>query len=274
MVRFFRACRHLGTLFALFLFCGVAFAQRGANYTAETTPDSLPGQGFPGMFDSRMADAGKFSLDIPSLAADYGVNERLTIGTNGWAVGALAFGFPVLYGKIRYRFLSTESVSSVHTVYLGAATNRLSKNNAKSDGYFFGLSNNTSFLLGDRGELTATFFYVQLSQKQQESDTKMYSNAAVSTLLAGLTYQHWVTNWFGPSAMVLLAPYVGVDADSSGAAISARVSGGQVLILRAYAEFAAGQSWLLSPGFYQISSLSEGAAESIPFPVFSAAVKW
>jgi hypothetical protein len=261
-------------LFFLLLFSfSQAVAQRGAEFSETTPPQSLPGAGFPGLFDSRLAEAGKFSLDIPSLSADYGVNDRLTIGTNGWTLAALALGAPVVYAKMRYRFYSNSSVSSVHTVYFGGTSNALSKASTKASGVLFGLSNNTSFLVGDSGEITSTLFYSQINYSQEDKETLVYSKFSASFLLAGATYQNWLTDWFGPSLMMLVTPYISVDADSSGGAVSAQVAGNQFLMARASAEFMAGKSWLLSPGIYSFVSFS-GSSSPIAFPVFSAAVKW
>ena len=53
-----------------------ALAQRGADYTLDGTAPTTPSSGFPGMFDSNVADKGSFVADLPSLSADYGLTEK------------------------------------------------------------------------------------------------------------------------------------------------------------------------------------------------------
>jgi hypothetical protein len=274
MVPLLWSLRLICFVFGAASFVQIALGQRGADFGTSAGAQQSPGHGFPGLFDARMADAGKFSLEIPTLATDYGVNDQLSVGTNIWALTPLTVGLPVLYAKVRYRFFSTRSINSVNTVYLGGYSNAFSKPKLKSSGVLFGFSNNTSFAVGENGEITSTLLYFQFSSNSQDTETQVYNKISVGGLVAGATYQYWATGWFGPSLMALATPYFSFDSDSSSGAVSAQVTGNNFVILRGSAEFLAGNSWLLSPGIYYVKALSDSSTPAIAFPIFSASVKW
>lgn len=273
-------------------FASRAFAQRGGAYTLDGTPPTTPASGFPGMFDSNVADKGSFVLDIPTLSADYGLTENVTIGTNGLFLGLLVAGLPSVYLKTRYRFLTTESLASSFTVYGGYSTNRVGSAAGKTtfDGYLTGASNNTTYYFSERSYLNAFFYYLKLGLNARAEENLEYQNTSITTLLAGASYQYWVTKWFGPQALVALSAYNSIVLDSSTISASASLGRGVGVsgfaFIRVLGEFRLGR-WLLSPGLISFlgmggqsssgedgSDSEDGGSGSSLSPWMSATVKW
>jgi hypothetical protein len=262
-----------------------AHAQRGAAYTLDGNPPETPSSGFPGMFDANVAAKGSFVLDLPSLSADYGLTENVTIGTNGFFLGALALGVPAVYVKARYRFLSSEKLASAFTTYTGYLTNRVGSGagDAIFDGYLLAASNNTTWYFSDRHTLNGFFYAIKLGQNARASDGLEYQNFSLATVLVGASYQYWVTRWFGPQALLAVSAYNNIGIDSSTLAANATLGAGGVggvgagfTFLRALAEFRLGR-WLLSPGliyFVGLGSDENGDAQGATLPWMSGTVKW
>lgn len=268
-----------------------AYAQRGGGFTLSENPPTTRSSGFPGMFDANVADKGSFVLDLPSLSADYGLTENVTIGTNGLFLGLLAFGLPSVYFKTRYRFLSSSSFASSFTLYGGYSTNRVGSaaGGTQFDVYLVGASSNTTYYFSDRSYLNAFFYYLKVGLNATAEDDLEYQNTSVTTLLAGASYQYWFTKWFGPQALVALSAYNSIVLDSSTLSASASLGNGVGVsgfaFLRVLAEFRVG-NWLLSPGLISFlgmggGSRSEGDEESSGesgsgalSPWMSATVKW
>ena len=260
-------------------------AQRGAYFDSNDRVPETPSSGFPGVFDTNTVRAGNFVLDLPTLAVDYGVSERFTLGTSGWIGGALLLGVPAIYAKARYRFLSAGPVVSAHTAYAGYLTSRFAKNaNSQqiSDTYFFAFSNNTRFALSDTANfnLTSSFIYFVNSAKQKSS--LEYSKLSLSTVHLGLSYQNWWNNLAGPSILFLANVYQNTTVDTS--TLSASASSGDVGIaggfsmLRGMWELKLGR-WLLSPSLIYLFELGQNSADNSEstatvLPWFSAAVEW
>lgn len=109
-----------------------AHAQRGISYPFQPQPDS-PSSGIAGFFDTNTSHPGTIVFDFPTMGLDYGLSEKITIGTN--ALGLLATSALVLSnknldsytasGKIRFRVFSVDNWSSVLTGYILGIKTRL-----------------------------------------------------------------------------------------------------------------------------------------------------
>jgi|GEM_PF-4119260 len=268
-----------------------AYAQRGGTYTLDGEPPTTRASGFPGLFDSNVAERGSFVLDIPSLAVDYGLTDNMTIGTSGVMALALALGSPALYVKARYRFLTSPTIASAFTAYSGYLTNRVGSRDTTLDAYLVGVSNNTTYYFSERSYLNAFFFYLKVGANQNKEDDGEYANASFSTLLFGASYQHWLNGVLGPQATLGLSVYQNLSIDSSTVAVSENIGGvgglaSGMLFLRLTPELRLGR-WLLSPsliGYVDLgkASSSKGSSDSEKddsggagvLPWINATVKW
>jgi hypothetical protein len=267
---FFAAALCLGC-FALVL-SSRAEAQRGADYEMQETPPTTPGSGFPGLFDSHLAEQGRFVLEIPTLTADYGVTDRLTIGTSALPLLFMQLGAPPsLYLKTRYRLFSSEKIVSAATLYGGYATNRFGTGKSNDDAFLFGMTSTSSWYVTERKLATLFLGYFKFASRSVEKDGIEYMQSSVSTLLLGGSYQIWLNKWFGLTGTALASVQSKIEVDSSTLSVSARIGNGDVTsgdgLLRVLAEFRLG-SWILSPGFVYLPNVLDTFV-----PVMTAGVK-
>jgi hypothetical protein len=263
----------------------LSFAQRGEKYAQNidsTTPPKSPSNGFPGMFDSNVAEKNSFVLDIPLLAADYGVTENVTIGTNGYLVAAAALSAPVVYLKVRHRFVANSNWVSSNTGYLGYFTNRAGAPTEIIDSYFASASNNTTYYFKPNSYFNLTTLYMHFSLDQRRRNSMEFSSISMTSLILGPSYQHWFNDWFGLQGLVALSGYQSLEVDSSTLSASLNFgNGGRASgfsMARMLSEFRAGD-WLISAGLVslftiQASSGSSANSSPVTFPWISAAVKW
>lgn len=275
--------KHSGLIALSFAFVSLfvipaAFAQRGFGYSHQDAPFIAPLTGYPGFFDANVADKNSFVFDLPTFAADYGVTENLTLGTNALLAVPLLAGVPLVYGKARYRFFSEKNMASALTVYSGflTGTAKSSKGHTARSTYTVAMiSDNTTFYLSERTTLTAFLFAALFYAQVGTPGDLEYTKANFNFSFAGVNFQHWVTDWFGPQIVALSTLHYNADIDSTGASLSANngvlSASKNFVLVRGLLEFRAG-NWLLSPGMGLL--LSPGTGNQSTFPFLSGTVKW
>lgn len=279
-VSLFTAVAGAGSVFSLLVSILApleARAQRGQGEATQTPPPKTPLTGFPGAFDTNLADPGSLVLDIPSLSVDYGLTENLTVGTNGWFALPVLVGSPAIFVKARYRFFSDDSFASAITGYGGFLHSSGEGEDGdveSSNGSLVMLSSTNTFYLSPETTLTAFLWFLQLGFAQGERGDVDYASAKISSTFFGLNLQHWFNDRVGPALLAFVGAQSSTEIDSAG--LSVRASSGLSFLsqgayfVRGLVEFRAGR-WLFSPGLF-----TSGAPEEEPAtgPFFSATVKF
>jgi hypothetical protein len=98
----------------------IAFAQRGGDFVGSEVPDETPRKGFPGLFNTHMAEKDGVVVSAPLPQVDYGLSEHLTVGFNVHPSLSVGEGYPPgAIGRLRYRLHSAGKVASVATLMVG-----------------------------------------------------------------------------------------------------------------------------------------------------------
>lgn len=108
------------------IFSMTALAQRGEKTLTTQILPNKPSTGVPGFFDTNLAQKGALSFEFPTFALDYGITDRLTIGTNGIplintlisASSSTTLSSGGFYLKARYQLFAVHDWSSTLTGYL------------------------------------------------------------------------------------------------------------------------------------------------------------
>jgi hypothetical protein len=174
---------------ALVVSAGPALAQRGEDFapTEELAVSPNPNQGFPGLFDTEVAQKGAFVANLPATSLYYGVTPRLTIGTISAAFASVLYGPPGASVHARYLvggatwFRSTaDALLLASAVSLGGAYTTLRL------GIF---SSNTELLINPSNRFTAHAWLVHVGAELGEL------SATGNVFLVGGTYSVALASW-------------------------------------------------------------------------------
>lgn len=247
-----------------------AFAQRGGRYATFSPSPPQHTSGFPGFFDTEMAPTGGFAFDIPSFAADYGLNDRMTLGVNGLSLLGNALGLVGGVVKARYLLFGQSSNTLALTTYGG--------------GYLAGESQyvylgaftlNATFGLGPNQSAGGSLLAIRLGARAGKVGEVEYSHlSGTSVLLAG-RYRIVFGRILSLEGLLGSFLVTSLDIDTSGAALSAQALGtasATSILGRVSLDLRFGQKVLLSP---QIYLLGTGSNELpvLPVPMINVAFK-
>ena len=233
-----------------------ANAQRGAMRPGSPSSFTNPAQGYPGFFDTNLADHGSLVVEwppiilpiipVPSIAVDYGVSDTLTVGTN-----ALISTLPWLFGakgislKARTLVYGTDSAQSVATVYGGY----IAGPEFSSSWELF--TSNTAYKLAPRHVVSGQLMFLNLGVELGKESEINYTNIRFSTAAVGGGYQFLLTDRIAISSYLLAALANSVESDTVAANLSAdlNVTSGDALwgVARVSADIKNGD-WLYSLG--------------------------
>lgn len=258
------------------LFCAfyqmTAYAQRGSQNPLPNTdvPPSTANDGFPGFFDTNMANPGSAVFDFPTFNFDYGLNEKLTIGANSLGALFLVSTFtPVISAKARYRLLSTEKMRDTLTVY---GTYAKLKETEKTPSTLFEailMTNNFVYYFNEHSQIYVSTVVGRLQLTESVLSEINYQKISLSPVIVSVGYQHFFTDRIGVSPLLIYNFLSNVQLDSAQAAVSSSNStaiGSSNLMLRVTLDVKLGNSFLLSA--YQLSTITDEGLSSLPWVSF------
>lgn len=197
----------------------IASAQRGASYEGNSHAWNAPSRGFPGYFDTNVADKGSMVLELPPLiyglipmpstAFDYGVTESLTVGTN-----ALLTTLPWLFGaqgaaiKARSLLIGTAEHQSAATVYAGFLS---AQGTTPVNAVYENATWNHSWRPASAHTITGHLNYLRLDGNIGKKNDLKYMSLSVTTFLVGVGYGYEISPIMGVRGMVTSTAYSSID---------------------------------------------------------------
>lgn len=252
-----------------------AFAHRGEGHFRQDPPPRTFLSEFPGYFDTHLASPGKTVLEVPTGSLDYGLNENLTIGTSVLPVAVMAFSrdaYLFLF-KARYRFYSSERLSSVLTGYLLPFYVASGVLGSTTYGSLAIVTSNTSLYLGSSSSLTfhltamrySSTLLAELDLSGSDETVDIEGSADLSLIAPGIGFQHAFGDWFGISLQLLVPATSSMSVNDPGTETNTDLlqRSGIPLISRGLIELATGQRSVLSGGFLGVST-GKRAFRAIP----------
>lgn len=240
-------------IFVLCLSSGASgLAQRGGRYATFSPSAPQHTSGFPGFFDTEMVPAGGFTFDIPSFAADYGLNDRLTLGVNGLSLLGNTFGLTGGVLKARYLLFGKNSSVLALTTYGGGYIA-----GASQYVYLGAFTLNATFGLGSNQSVGGSLLALRLGARAGTVGQVDYTHlSGTSVLLAGryrIVFGHTL------SIEGLLGSFLvtSLDIDTSGASLSAQALGSASsanILGRVSFDLRFGQRFMLSPQIYLLGT--------------------
>lgn len=264
--------RHISlfSLVAVFHSARICYAfdstsQRGLPFP-QSAPPATPTDGFPGFFDSNMADKGTIVADLPTFQVDYGINEKWTVGVNGLALAVgVASSAPSVVVKARYRLFSNESFRNALTTYLGYIDLPSKEDNNKLRMSTVLFSNNTTFYLTPSFHLNSFVIVGFTDLTQGKESTVNYAKASVTPVVVGAGANYFLGRVIGFSALGLYNVYTTIEIDTSEMAIdfsTSPLAHSSTYAIKLASDIRLGD-FLLSP--YAFFYFSAGTASTIPF---------
>jgi hypothetical protein len=246
-----------------------ALAQRGGRYATYAQSPPQHTTGFPGFFDTEVAPAGGFSFDVPSMAVDYGLSERLTIGVNAWSLVALQTGFLGAIFKARYLLFGSESTTFALTTYGGGFLT-----GGDQYSYLGAFSLNVTTILGERQSLGASLFLTRLGVRAGTFGEVDYAHLSLTNAFIAGRYRYDFGQMFSLEGLIGSSVVSALDIDSAGVALQAQVFGSSspLLLGRVSFDLRLGQLFLLSPQLY-LFGIDSDATPVLPIPMINLAFK-
>lgn len=255
------------------VFCqSPAYAQRGSQMPLPNSdvPPATANDGFPGFFDTNMANTNSFVFDVPTFNFDYGVNEKLTIGANGIGALFLVTTFtPILSAKLRYRLFSTENMRDTLTVYGTYAKLRKTPKNPSTMFEAVVMTNNFTYYFNERSQIYASTLVGRLQYTESVSSEIDYQKLSLTPVIVSVGYQHFFTERLGLSPLLIYNFLSKVQLDSAQAAVStsnSAAASSSNLMIRVNLDVKLGDSFLLSA--YQLSTFTDEGLSSLPWVSF------
>lgn len=246
----------------LWCFIGTSpsFAQRGYEYDSDASPWEEPASGFPGYFDTQVANKNSVVVEFPPMiygliptpfmAVDYGLTDTLTIGTNAiFTTAPWLFGARGVSLKIRSLIYGDEDQQSAWTYYAGylSATGRVSLT-----ANYHTFTWNHAWALAPRHSVTAHLNYHRMSLEVGTMSSLDHASIFLSTLVIGGGYDFMLTRKWSFRADTLVSVYQNIEADTASASIdlSSNLSKakGSTAELVAQVQFRPVDKWLFGLG--------------------------
>jgi hypothetical protein len=220
-----------------------ALAQRGEAYVVQQPAPTTPLTGIPGLFDTNTVPRHGVAVSFPSTSLDYGLTDRLSVGTYLAATVPAFWRAPGLALKARYRMHSDGRLTSVVDVVGGAAFWR---GDEPGHAFLAMIGVNTSYQLSPRQSLTLSLLGGRFSDTIDDVASDL-SGAAV-----GLGYQASLTRFLAFQLAALNVPIFAADGESDDSVVSVRLhddlrSLADRTFVRGVLSFRLG-GWLLEPG--------------------------
>ena len=231
---------------------GPALAQRGQDFapTEELAVSPNPNLGFPGLFDTEVAQKGTLVANLPATSLYYGVTPRLTLGTISAAFVSVLYGPPGASVHARYLLGgATWFRSTGDALLLATALNIDGEYTTARLGIF---SSNTEFLLNPSNRLTAHAWLVHASAERPGQ------SGAGTAFLVGGTYSVALARW---AALHVTGLYAASATASGGdlrtvidADLTNAISPSNRVFARASVSMRRGR-WLVDLGAFRVGSV-------------------
>jgi hypothetical protein len=218
----------------------IALGQRGGDFVGSEPLAETPRTGFPGLFNTYMAEEEGLVLSapLPLPQLDYGLSEDLTVGFNVHPSLPFGDGYPPgAIGRVRYRLHSAGRVASVATVMVGGGR-------GGGSSYFGALASKTmSIDVAPNQRMSASVFGASL--RRLERGDRQYASA----LGFAIDHEVFLHDRFGLNATMVLAPLVRAREHGSREELSRYGVGlDEQTFLRALGVIKPAPSWLLQIG--------------------------
>jgi hypothetical protein len=212
-----------------------AHAQRGGDYVGRDSPGQTPRTGFPGVFNTHMAEESGVVANVPLMQLDYGLSGDLTAGIN--LLPAFVNTPPGAIGRMRYRLHSAGALTSVATVMVGYGRG------GGSD-YVGALASKAMSLDVAAGHTTSAAVF-GLSLRASEGDERDYATA----LGFSLDHDWFFNDRFGLNATVVVVPVLRSRESSPANELAKYGLGlGEQTFVRALAVIKPAGTWLVEVG--------------------------
>jgi hypothetical protein len=245
----------------------LALGQRGEPHDARPGLFISPTQGYPGFFDTNMAEPKAMIIEwppiilpiipVPSIALDYGVNERLTLGTNG-LLSSLPWLLGVKAGTLKARSLlyGTESMQATATAYLGyfGAGEQM-------DMYWQLLTSNNAWKVSPKNIVSLNATFINFGLEGGDLKSTEYMSAQLTSATVGGGHQYLWRDTMSISNYLMLPVWTSVNVDTAAAALdlNGNLSRGSFMWLLARTSLdLRSELWVYSLGvMYASGSISE-----------------
>lgn len=213
----YKVFRLLIAILSIFNFYPICYGQRGNNFSfpQENAPQT-PLDGFPGFFDTNMAQNDSFVFDLPSFTLDFGLSDRLTLGINSLGAFFTSVSLqPLLLAKARYRLFSTPQFRNALTFYGGYSNISKTKNNPSSHANALLFSNNFNYYLNENSQLYGSLLFGHIDYSVAEASSPDFEKTSFRPFFISLGYQYFFSDWVGVSPLVIYNAYSHIEFDSS-----------------------------------------------------------
>ena len=254
-----------------------SLAQRGELSDAKPTALANPTAGFPGFFDTNLADKNSLVVEwpplilplipMPSIAVDYGVTDTLTVGTNAlvstlpWLLGAR--GISLKLRTLIFGDAAMQSAATFYGAYIGSSQLNASWQIVTS---------NNAWKLGTRHIISAQAMLMNFGLAAGSESDIDYTNLRLTSVGLGGGYQFIVSDTAAISAHVLVPAYTNLESDSVAANLNVNLDARSGELLWGFGRASLDikrDDWVYSVGGLYMYGLTTGVK-----PWFSAATRW
>jgi hypothetical protein len=266
-----------GFWFSCWMMASRAAAQRGEINPARPSALAEHAAGYPGFFDTNLADEGSLVVEwppillplfpIPSIAVDYGVTETLTVGTNAivaavpWLVGARGLSL-----KLRTLVTGHANMQSTATFY----ANYIGSHTLNSSWQL--LTSNNAWKVNSRHIVSGQAMLMNLGLSSGSESDVDYTNLRLTSVAIGAGYQFLVSETAAISANLLVPGYTNIEADSVAANLNMNLDARSGRLLWGFGRASLDirrDEWIYSIGGVYLYGIASGIQ-----PWCSATTRW
>lgn len=184
-----------------------ALAQRGLGSPSLSRDGGIESllSGFTGFFDTNVVHKDELVGELPTFSLEYGLSENVTLGVNTLSALSLLASTPLFLGKMRYRFLNSNALSSSVTFYgayvsaLGSSHSSLLTDPGTSAFGVVGTST-TSFVPVENSVASVTIIGGAMKDSSRQERSILYASTTRSMILCALSYEYFFLDNFGIQA--------------------------------------------------------------------------
>jgi hypothetical protein len=275
---------HLTIIFASasFIDSQRAFGQRGQSYGGHAKPWSANTQGFPGYFDSNMAEENSLVVEFPPMllgivptpfiAVDYGVTETLTVGTNAaWTVLPYLFGAKSLSVKARTLLIGDQSEQASATYYGGVIS---IPTDTSLNAYYHILTWNHAWRIASSHTLSAHGNLIRMNLEQGTIRDLNHAQLNFDAMMLGAGYGYEFNERWSLRGNGIITAYQSIEADTAAATFNQSLNiksiSSYTSIATAQFEYRSSEKWLFGFGATRFGF----AGNSLGAPWFTWARRW
>lgn len=245
---------------------GFALAQRGETLEARPSIFNTPTSGYPGFFDTNVAEPGAIVVEwppiilpiipVPSIAVDYGVNERLTVGTNAmltilpWAAGMKSVTL-----KARTLLYGNEDMQSAVTGYMGYFGGA-----ANTSMYWQLLTTNNAWRTSPNHVFAANAAFINFGLEAGDLASTEYSNMQLTAGTLGGGHQYIYSDTTSISTYLMLPISTAIQVDSAAIALDLNGNlsqGAPMWVLARLSLDFRSEPWVYSIGAYYTTGVAK-----------------